>query len=189
MPISMIVGLKNPGAAYANTRHNAGAWFVESLIEKYQLTLKADLSKKGEVATLSHPSGTCRLILPLTFMNHSGQCVQAFSSYYQIPPESILIIHDDLDLPLGKVKLKTHGGTGGHNGLKSIQTHLHTDKFNRLRIGIDHPEQKHLVHDYVLSKPSQADKAIIINAIENTLEYIDLILNGELAIAMNNINQ
>ena len=191
--IKLIVGLRNPGDAYSATRHNAGSWFVEKLIEQTNCILKKDSKLHSEIAlfTINNVLGetiTCRVALPLVYMNQSGLAVQAISQFYRIQPEEILIIHDELDLTPGRIKLKSGGGHGGHNGLRDIITHLGTNMFHRLRIGIGHPGQKDLVLDYVLGRPSRDDRTFIDNAIQRTLSITEKIILGKIEQAMNEVN-
>ena len=187
--IRLIAGLGNPGPQYEQTRHNAGAWLIESLARRYQLTLKADRKYFGLTAKLCLPSGDVQLIIPSTFMNRSGQAVQALANYYKIKPEEILVAHDELDFPAGTVRLKESGGHGGHNGLRDIISKLGGNKdFYRLRIGIDHPGDKKLVHDYVLGRPSVSDRQKIERSIEDIEDVIELIISGDISAAINRLH-
>jgi PTH1 family peptidyl-tRNA hydrolase len=188
MTIKLIVGLRNPGAAYASTRHNAGAWFVETLASIKRLSFKADKKLSGEWVRLDTPQNHSFLLLPSDFMNLNGTSVRAVAQFYAILPHEILIVHDELDLIPGDVRLKTGGGHGGHNGLRDIINKLQSKDFHRLRIGIGHPGHKDFVSDYVLTKPSVADKEKINTAIERALGYMDLIMAGNIAIAMNQLH-
>ena len=130
----------------------------------------------------------CKLLLPLTFMNHSGFPVRAVCQFYRIEPNELLVVHDELDLPAGRIKLKTGGGHGGHNGLRDIISQIGSSDFHRLRIGIAHPGHRDLVVDYVLGKPSQSDRELIFEAIDRGVAAISTVLTGTLAAAMNLIN-
>ncbi|KTD51388.1 peptidyl-tRNA hydrolase [Legionella quinlivanii] len=185
MTIKLIIGLRNPGSAYVPTRHNAGAWFVEALAQHFDLAFKTEKKLNAELATLD---GRCRLLLPLTFMNNSGLPVREVAQFYRIKPEEILVVHDELDLPAGRIKLKSGGGHGGHNGLRDIIAHLGSQAFHRLRVGIDHPGHKDLVLNYVLGKPSQNDKQLILEAIDRAIQAAPTIIDGNIAAAMNVIN-
>lgn len=188
MPIKLIVGLRNPGAAYAQTRHNAGEWFVEALAEQYKLSFSNEKKLQGECTQLTIDNNTCTLLLPTTFMNHAGLPVSLICQYFQINTEDILIAHDELDLPVGCSRLKQGGGHGGHNGLRDVIKHLGGSDFNRLRIGIGHPGHKELVINYVLGKPSIQDKQCIMTAINNSVDVLPNLLKGEMAIAMNKLH-
>ena len=188
MTIKLIVGLRNPGAAYAQTRHNAGGWFVEALLAQTKTSFKIDKKLNGEWANLEMNNLTCKAFLPLSFMNHSGLPVQAICQFYRIEPHEILVAHDELDLLPGRIKLKTGGGHGGHNGLRDIIQQLGSTAFHRLRVGIGHPGHKALVLDYVLGKPSQSERQLIMDAIDRGTELIPTILSGHLEIAMSQLN-
>jgi peptidyl-tRNA hydrolase, PTH1 family len=184
MAIKLIVGLRNPGDAYAHTRHNAGGWFVEALATHLNVSFKHEKKLRGELAQLD----SYKLLLPLEFMNHSGLAVQTVCQFYRIQPHEILVAHDELDLPTGRIKLKTGGGHGGHNGLRNIISQLGTTDFHRLRVGIGHPGHKDLVLNYVLSKPSQSDKQLIVDSIDKALAVIPLLSAGDIALAMNQLH-
>lgn len=188
MSIKLIVGLGNPGADYEKTRHNAGAWLVEALASQNNILFKPEPKFKGISACLHHAGHDFRLLIPTTFMNLSGQSVRALADFYKIEPVQILVAHDDLDLPVGIAKIKRGGGHGGHNGLRDIIAHLHTNDFYRLRIGIGHPGQRDLVHDYVLQKPNKSDQQQIDDAITSALIVIPDILNGHVEKAMQKLH-
>lgn len=188
MTIKLIVGLQNPGAAYAQTRHNAGGWFAQRLAHHYNASFKLEKKLYCELADLELNDVTCKLILPTTFMNHSGRPVQAITQFYKIKPEEILVAHDELDLDTGRIKLKTGGGHGGHNGLRDIIAQLGGNGFHRLRVGIGHPGHKDLVTDFVLSKPSTTDRQQILTAIDKAIDIIPMVIRGDMANAMNKIN-
>ncbi|MGE8563810.1 MAG: aminoacyl-tRNA hydrolase [Acinetobacter bohemicus] len=185
--ISLIVGLGNPGTEYAQTRHNAGFWFVQRLAEQYGIQLKADPKYKGISGRGNIEGQDVRLLLPTTFMNLSGQSVVPFAKFYQIAPEAILIAHDELDMDPGVIRLKTGGGHGGHNGLKDIVPHIGSN-FHRLRIGIGHPGSKERVSGHVLSKAPSSEQNLMDDAIAHALSRIQLLVNGDIQQAMNQIN-
>lgn len=188
MTIKLIVGLRNPGAAYASTRHNVGAWLVEELAQAKQLHFKSDKKLGSEWARFDADATHCILMMPLAFMNLNGASVRAMTQFYDIFPHEILIVHDELDLPAGEVRLKTAGGHGGHNGLRDVMSQIQSKDFHRLRIGIGHPGHKDLVSDYVLSKPSVADREKITSAITRALLELPGILAGNFAVAMNRLH-
>lgn len=188
MSIKLIVGLRNPGTEYATTRHNAGGWFVEALANHDKLTFKLEKKLHGELAIFDMAMAACKLLLPTTYMNLSGQAVQAVCQFYRIHPTEIVVAHDELDLPVGRIKLKTDGGHGGHNGLRDIIQRLGPN-FHRLRIGIGHPGHKTLVHDYVLSRPSTDDKQAIDAALERGIAIVPTLLTENIAAAMNILNR
>ena len=189
MPIKLIVGLRNPGPEYQHTRHNAGAWFVDALVKHEHAVFKSDKKMHAEWVDLTMQHLSCKVLLPLTFMNHSGLPVRAMCQFYRIEPDEVLVVHDDLDLIAGRIKLKTGGGHGGHNGLRDIIAHLGGSNFHRLRVGIGHPGHKELVLDYVLGKPSQHEKLQISDAIDRGVAIVPTLLAGNLALAMNILNE
>ncbi len=177
--IKMIVGLGNPGSEYEQTRHNAGFWFIDELAWQYKATLKEEKKFFGSVARISISGSDLWLLKPSTFMNRSGQAVAALAQFYKIKPEEILVVHDELDIPCGRIKFKLGGGNGGHNGLKDIQARLGTPDFYRLRLGIDHPGDRNLVVGYVLNKPSPEHRQQIDEAINKSLKAVPILLAGE----------
>lgn len=185
--ISLIVGLGNPGNEYAQTRHNAGFWFVEQLADQYGISLKKDPKFFGFSGRGNIKGQDVRLLIPTTFMNASGKSVVPFAKFYNIAPESILIAHDELDMNPGVIRLKTGGGHGGHNGLRDIVPHIGSN-FHRLRIGIGHPGSKERVSGHVLSKAPSGEQSLMDDAIAHALSKIDLLVNGEIQQAMNQIN-
>lgn len=177
--IKMMVGLGNPGSEYEQTRHNAGFWFIDELAWQYKATLKEEKKFFGSVARISISGSDLWLLKPSTFMNRSGQAVAALAQFYKIKPEEILVVHDELDIPCGRIKFKLGGGNGGHNGLKDIQARLGTPDFYRLRLGIDHPGERNLVVGYVLNKPSPEHRQQIDEAINKSLKAVPILLAGE----------
>lgn len=186
--LKLIVGLGNPGPQYEHTRHNAGAWFVTTLAQQYHVTLKENKKFQGLVGQLHNDEGNCHLLIPTTYMNLSGQAVQQFCRFYQIPLDAILIAHDELDLPVGTVRIKQGGGDGGHNGLRSLNQHLGSKAFNRLRIGIAHPGHRDLVSDYVLKKPTPDEREKILTAIDTSVAILTLLQQGEWQKAMHELH-
>ena len=151
--IQLIVGLGNPGPEYEQTRHNAGALFVERIASAQRVSLTADKKYFGLTAKFSHQGNDVRLLIPTTYMNRSGQAVAALANFFRIKPEAILVAHDELDLPPGVAKLKRGGGHGGHNGLRDIIAQLgNQNDFHRLRLGIGHPGDAKLVSNFVLGR-------------------------------------
>ena len=167
--IQLIVGLGNPSPDYQDTRHNAGEWFAEALCKQFRLSLRLESKFQARYTKWTFGGKDVHILVPTTFMNHSGQAVGLFSKYYQIPPEAILIVHDELDFAPGEFRFKTDGGHAGHNGLRDIIHHLHSRSFHRIRLGIGHPGHKEAVVDYVLSNPSKADKERIKTAIQTAI--------------------
>lgn len=186
--IRIIAGLGNPGARYEATRHNAGFWFVEELARQQGVAFRPETRFHGEVARIQAGNGDVWLLKPSTFMNRSGQSVQALARFYRLPPEAVLVVHDELDLPVGTVRLKRGGGHGGHNGLKDIIKALGSREFGRLRIGIDHPGDRNQVVDYVLKAPGKAERTAIDSAIYEATRWLPEIISGEWEAAMNHLH-
>lgn len=186
--VLLIVGLGNPGIEYKNTRHNAGAWFIERLASQHETLLRPSVKFHALHKTVRMNGNDVHLAIPTTFMNLSGQAVSALSSYYKIPPEQILIIHDEIDLPSGEVRLKFDGGHGGHNGLRDIIRHLNSKRFYRLRIGVGHPENSDLVHDYVLNAPNKKDVELIQDAFTKAEAILPRIVAGDFQKAMQELH-
>ena len=187
-PIQLIVGLANPGKEYAETRHNAGAWFIDDIVHHLHTKLKVESRYHGLHSQVTLHDQLCHLLIPTTYMNLSGQAVRACMSYLKIDARAILIAHDDIDLEAGVIKLKFDGGDGGHNGLKDIISHLGTKQFYRLRIGVGHPGSSKDVSDYVLHHPSKADKTKIEDALLKAQEALPLIISGDMSKAMQQLH-
>ena len=168
MPIvapRLVVGLGNPGAEYEDNRHNLGFWFIDRLAQDLKVVLAPQGKFFGHVGRL----GDLWLLKPTTFINRSGQAVVALARFYKIIPDEILVVHDELDLQPGVIRLKQGGGNGGHNGLKDIQAHLTTPDFWRLRLGIGHPGERNEVVNYVLKAPRREEQELIDPAIDRCL--------------------
>jgi PTH1 family peptidyl-tRNA hydrolase len=183
-PVQLIVGLGNPGAKYTKTRHNAGFWFVEALANSSNTSFRVENKFSGEACKVDIEGSAVWLLKPTTFMNRSGLAVKQISSFYKIPVESILVAHDELDLPPGTARLKEGGGHGGHNGLRDIHAHLGKE-YKRLRLGVGHPGDRNKVVDYVLSQVTMSDEIEIRNSIDNALGVIDWVVNNDMQKAMN----
>ncbi|ACX88182.1 aminoacyl-tRNA hydrolase [Pectobacterium parmentieri] len=187
--IKLIVGLANPGAEYAATRHNAGAWFVDCLAESYRQSLKEENKFFGYTARLNLAGQDVRLLVPTTFMNLSGKAVAAMATFYRIQPDEILVAHDELDLLPGIAKLKLGGGHGGHNGLKDIISKLgNNPNFHRLRIGIGHPGDKSKVTGFVLGKPPMSEQTLIDGAIDEAVRCTEILMKEDMIKAMNRLH-
>ena len=173
------MGLGNPGPEYSDTRHNVGAWLVESIAISSGVAFKPQRKLFGEVADVlsSHPY---RLFIPHTFMNESGKAVAAITNFYKLSPDEILVAHDELDLSPGTIRLKREGGHGGHNGLRDIIKALGSNDFYRARIGIGHPGHKDQVTPFVLSRPSKSDKMNILKAMVRFEMHMDDIIDGHI---------
>jgi peptidyl-tRNA hydrolase len=187
--IKLIVGLANPGNEYAATRHNAGAWFVDQLAERYHQSLKNEPKFFGYSSRITLSGHDVRLLVPTTFMNLSGKAVQAMATFYQIKPEEILVAHDELDINPGIAKFKFGGSHGGHNGLKDIASKLGNNlNFYRLRIGIGHPGDKNKVVSYVLNKPPKSEQELIDKAIDESVRCTEILLSDGIEAAMNRLH-
>lgn len=187
--IKLIVGLANPGAEYAATRHNAGAWYIDLLAQRYHQSLKNDPKFFGYTARINLDGKDVRLLVPTTFMNLSGKSVSALANFYQITPQEILVAHDELDLPPGTAKLKLGGSHGGHNGLKDIASQLgNNPNFYRLRIGIGHPGDKNKVTGYVLGKPPKSEQDLIDAVIDEAVRCTRVFLKEDINAAMNQLH-
>jgi len=182
--IRVIVGLGNPGREYERTRHNAGYWWVDAIAEAKRAAWKRETKFSGWTTRIDEGGRDFWLLKPATYMNESGRSVAALLRFYRIEPANMLVVHDELDLPPGTVKLKKGGGTGGHNGLTDIVEALDTKEFWRLRIGIGHPGHKDLVADYVLDKARRAEQEAIDPAFERSLELLPRLATGRLVDAM-----
>jgi PTH1 family peptidyl-tRNA hydrolase len=186
--IRLIVGLGNPGTEYADTRHNAGFWWVDAAARKLGATLVRERAYHGLMARVNRAEGPLWLLQPQTFMNLSGKSVAALARFFKIAPAEILVVHDEIDLMPGQMKIKLGGGVAGHNGLKDILAQLGSAEFWRLRIGVGHPGVKSEVVDWVLCKPSAEDRKAIDECVTRSLEAIGLLLDGAMERAMMKIH-
>jgi PTH1 family peptidyl-tRNA hydrolase len=184
--LRLIVGLGNPGAEYAETRHNAGFWFCERLARELGASFNKESRYHGWVAN-ARDAGVW-LLMPATFMNDSGRAVQALAHFYRVQPAEMPVVHDELDLPPGQSRLKFGGGLGGHNGLKSITAHLGTQDYWRLRIGIGHPGDRNAVVGYVLKPPRKEEAGPIDDAIDRALAAWPQLARSDFNAAMQKIN-
>jgi len=181
----LIVGLGNPGKKYDKTRHNCGAEFVQLISDRLKVSLQKEDKFFGLYGTKKLSQIMVHLCIPTIYVNESGKTVSSITDYLKISHEQVLVIHDDLDLPLGKIKLKEAGGHGGHNGLRNIIGNLKGDtNFKRMRIGIDHPEKEEDVVKYVLSKFTKKERQLLETSFNNTLNIMDLIFSGNWQQAM-----
>src|SRR4051794_18244993 len=174
--IRLFVGLGNPGPEYESTRHNAGFWWVDALARELKVRLVADKGYHGLVARANVHGQTVWLLEPQTYMNLSGRAVASLARFFKIPPEEILVAHDELDLVPGQAKLKFGGGHAGHNGLRDIHAQLGTDDYWRLRIGIGHPGVRSEVTDWVLRKPAPDQRTAMQEGIARTLNPVPALL-------------
>jgi PTH1 family peptidyl-tRNA hydrolase len=181
----LIVGLGNPGREYEETRHNAGFWFCARLAQTWGAALAPESRFHGIVGRSPR---NIWMLLPQTFMNRSGQALSALARFHRIAPAEILVVHDELDISPGQLRLKFGGGMGGHNGLKDITSHLGTQDYWRLRIGIGHPGDRNEVVNYVLKPPRREEQAEIDAAIERAIDLWPLIEKGEWSAATQRAN-
>ncbi len=189
--IRLFVGLGNPGPEYEATRHNAGFWWIDALAGQLGVRLQPERSYQALMARLNPPGkdlGPIWLLEPMTFMNRSGFSVATLARFFKIEPQQILVVHDELDLQPGQVKLKFGGSAAGHNGLKDIHGQLGTPDFWRLRLGIGHPGVKSEVIHWVLKKPSPDHRTAIDASIDRSLEALPLLLEGDMERALMKIH-
>lgn len=185
--LKLIVGLGNPGDAYQDTRHNAGFWFVDALARRHGIQLSYEKKYHGQLGRGKVHGMDVRLLLPDTFMNKSGMAVAPLAKFFDIPADTILVVHDELDIPAGSVKLKTGGGHGGHNGLRDIIPHIGND-FHRLRIGIGRPTGAMDVSSFVLARPMLDERVAIDTAIDAALDGLNWLAKHNLEKARSHIN-
>jgi len=187
--IQLLVGLGNPGAEYEATRHNAGYWWMDQICAETSSRLAVEAKFLGLVGRLKAAGHEAWLLKPTTFMNASGRSVAALARFYKIPPEAILVVHDELDLAPGTVKMKLGGGHGGHNGLKDIAAQLGSKDFWRLRLGIGHPgaglsNKGDAVINYELHPPLRDEASLIEQAIDESTTLLPMLLEGRFEDAM-----
>ncbi|MBK7813128.1 MAG: aminoacyl-tRNA hydrolase [Rhodocyclaceae bacterium] len=184
--LRLIIGLGNPGAEYAETRHNAGFWFCERLANDIKVSFGKESRYHGWVAN-AREAGIW-LLMPATYMNDSGRAVQALAHFYRIQPAEMLVVHDELDLLPGRAQLRFGGGLGGHNGLKSLTAHLGTQDYWRLRVGIGHPGDRNEVVNYVLKPPRKEEREEVDAAIDRALLAWPQLARADFNAAMQRIN-
>lgn len=188
-PLKLIVGLGNPGAQYAGTRHNAGFWFVDTLAAQCAVAFSAARKFHSELGRYQSGPVDCRLCKPQTFMNESGTAVAALLDYYKIPLAQVLIAHDEIDLAPGNIRFKTGGGHGGNNGLRDIINKTGGKGFNRLRIGVGHPGRADRVLSHVLARPAAEHEAAIDAGIRRVLDEHEKLFAGRIEELMNLLNE
>ena len=203
-----MVGLGNPGAEFAGTRHNAGAEVVAVLAQRHQARLRSEKGLQSQVGEVRLGDRRVLLAIPLTYMNESGRAVAPLVRRAGIDQSGtdqsgtdragtpageplarrLIIVHDELDLPSGRVKIKAGGGTAGNNGLKSIESHLHTNEYLRVRVGIGKPPGRQPGADYVLKRPGSAERAVLDVAVEAAADAVEAIVTEGPDAAMNRVN-
>ncbi len=183
-----IVGLGNPGIKYQQTRHNVGFMVIDELLSRHNWTLNKSKFKSHFTLETLH-SEKVILLQPQTFMNLSGEAIRPLLDFYDLTPDDVTVIYDDLDLPLGKIRLRQNGGHGGHNGVRSIIDQLGTKQFNRLRFGIGRPETPMSVIDYVLGKFDEENHQILKQSIDLAADSMESWLNQSFQKVMNDYNK
>jgi PTH1 family peptidyl-tRNA hydrolase len=183
----LVVGLGNPGDEYARTRHNVGAEVVEILAKRHGASLKKS-KERARVDQVRVGPSLVALAIPLTYMNDSGLAVAALVRRYGVEPERLVVVQDELDLPVGTLKVKNGGGLAGHNGLRSIKSHLHSDAFLRVRIGVGKPVSKEHGADHVLKKFSKRERTEIDVVLEEAADAVETIIADGVDVAMNRTN-
>jgi PTH1 family peptidyl-tRNA hydrolase len=182
--LKIIVGLGNPGPEHLLTRHNAGFWFVDALAAKLNGRFRSHTKFHGEICRVEMSGGEITLLKPMTYMNRSGLAVRALSDYLKVEPGQIMVVHDELDLPVGESRFKLGGGHGGHNGLRDTITHIGPE-FWRLRIGIGHPGDKSEVIDYVLRRAPKEEEEKILAVVGSCVEALEMFVDKGPERAMN----
>jgi PTH1 family peptidyl-tRNA hydrolase len=173
--LRIVVGLGNPGPEHQLTRHNAGFWCVDVLARRHGGEFRDYRKFSGETARIGISGHELTLLKPTTYMNRSGLSIRQLSDFYKVPAAEVLVVHDEMDLPVGTARLKFGGGHGGHNGLRDTIAHI-GDGFWRLRIGVGHPGNKAEVIDYVLTRPPRAEEDLILDAVAEAADSLPIIL-------------
>ncbi len=189
-PIDLIAGLGNPEPKYLTTRHNAGFWFVDALAARYGGRFSPQKKLEGDTAEVSIEGHRVRLLKPTTYMNESGRSLAKAMNYYKLPLGNVLVVHDELDLPPGRVKLKFDGGHAGHNGMRSVIEHVGAACW-RLRIGVGHPGagRREEVLAHVLRRADAAEEELILDTIRDALDVVPVFLEQGAQIAQSRLNR
>lgn len=173
-----LIGLGNPGTEYARTRHNAGFWLADRFVDRHRGNFRPESKFFGELARVKVAGSDVLILKPSTYMNRSGQAVSALAQFYKLSVDDLLVAHDELDLPVGTVRLKLAGGHGGHNGLRDIHKPL-GDGYRRLRIGVGHPGERHLVMPYLTEqRPSKDEETVLMAGIDRSIDALELWLGS-----------
>jgi len=186
-PIKIIVGLGNPGPEHVLTRHNVGFWFVDALAARLSARFRSHTRFQGDICRVPISGTEITLLKPSTFMNRSGLSIRALCDYLKVSAGEVLVVHDELDLPVGEARFKLGGGHGGHNGLRDTITHIGAE-FWRLRLGIGHPGDKSQVIDYVLRRAAKEDEDTILTSIGSALDALTVFLEQGAEKAMNQLH-
>ncbi len=185
--MKVIVGLGNPGEKYAHTRHNVGFDVIDFLARDLGTDMK-EIKFKAVYGVSNINGEKIYLLKPMTYMNLSGESVRPLIDYYKIDVDNVLVVYDDLDLPVGKIRLRQKGGHGGHNGIKSLIAHLGTNEFKRIRVGIDRPDPGESVANYVLGKYRSEEQPLIQEAIEQAANACKVWIDEDFLKVMNQFN-
>ncbi len=185
--MKLIVGLGNPGTRYEKTKHNVGFMVIDKIAEDVEHTPWKD-QFNGQVSTCTIKGEKIMLVKPQTFMNVSGECVGPLMRYYKIEPQDVYCIYDDMDLPVGKIRIRTHGSSGGHNGIKSLISHLGTEEFPRFRVGIGRPLPQRTVVDHVLAPFLEEQQEAVEKGIKDMAKAVLGCINLGLEVGMNRFN-
>ena len=183
----LIVGLGNPGEKYARTRHNLGFLALDLLAERQKLKVNR-IKYKALVAETEFGGARCLLMKPQTYMNLSGEAVREAAQFYKIPADHVLVIYDDVSLPVGKLRVRPSGSAGGHNGIKNIIAHLGTQDFPRIKIGTGAPGEGGDMIDWVIGVPSQAERKVLVESFEKAIQAAECIIEHGCQKAMNDFN-
>lgn len=188
--IQLIVGLGNPGAEYDRTRHNAGFWLLDAIASHQGVGFASESRHQALCARFRRPGGgVVHLLKPQTFMNRSGISVQSMLAYYRLDRHQMLVVHDELDLAPGIVRLKDGGGHAGHNGLRDIIARCGGSNFWRLRLGIGRPVAgREKVADYVLARPATSEQEALTQALDSAVSYLDRMLDGDMQSVMRSMH-
>lgn len=174
-PIDLIAGLGNPDPEYLTTRHNAGFWLVDALAAEHGAQFSANKKLDAEAAEITLAGRRIRLLKPMTYMNESGRSVSKAVNYFKIPAENVLVVYDEIDLPPGTVRLKFGGGHAGHNGMRSIISHLGPN-FWRIRIGVGHPGERSKVSGHVLRRAPASEEDQIVATIRDAIDVLPTLI-------------
>lgn len=185
----VIVGLGNPGKNYEMTRHNMGFLVVQGFAHALGWPFKEDKQFFAKVAKGKIDQVTVHLLLPLTYMNESGKALRSYLEYYKLGPQHVIIVNDDIDLDFGQMRVRMVGSAGGHNGLKSIQAHLHTQHYVRLRMGIGRGEKQKILADYVLDRFSKEEEEQLADFLIEGIHVMRHLITEETSVVMNKVNK
>jgi len=187
LAVKLIVGLGNPGRDYESSRHNAGFWVVDELARRHGGAFRLEPKFKAELSRVRIGAHELWLVKPQDFMNHSGQVTSGVAGFYKVEPSQVLVVHDELDLPPGDVRLKEGGGSGGHNGLKDMIAQL-GEGFWRVRLGVGHPGVRELVNPWLLARTSAAEREPLLPGVQVAADIVPLAIEQGAAVAMQKLH-